>query len=289
MLNLWFAYMVRCSDGSLYTGFTNDLAERMRAHNSGKGAKYTRTYRPVRLVWSRAFPSKSEAMREEARIKSLGKAEKEAMLPWRSKVNILDQRNEMLRLHAQACPPVPEGLEDADAMAAMLSLCSNSTLSVRDFLLDHYAWGTPTEDILRQIQAPGPVVEMGAGSGYWAWLLRTLGSDVVAYDHLAGPGRSLNMSNIGGVVWGDVLQGSPEDLAEHSDRTLFLCWPPQDGMAFSCLDHWKGDVLAYVGDPSVTADEAFHARLRGEFRLAARIRAPSWPGILDSLTMWRRI
>lgn len=288
MLNLWFAYMVRCSDGSLYTGFTNDLAERILAHNSGKGARYTRTYRPVQLVWSRAFPSKPEAMREEARIKSLSKSEKEAMLPWSSRVNVLGQRNDMLRLHASVCPPVPEGLEDADAMAVLVSLCSNITLGVRDFLVHRYAWGTPTEAILRQVQAPGPIVEMGAGSGYWAWLLRTLGADVMAYDHLAGPKRLLNMSSIGGITWSEVHQGGPEDLVEHSDRTLLLCWPPQGQMAFACLNHWKGDVLAYVGDPSVTADDAFHARLRGEFRLTARIRAPSWPGILDSLTMWRR-
>jgi len=285
----WFAYMVRCSDGSLYAGATNDLAERVRAHNSGKGARYTRTARPVWLVWSKAFPDKSGAMREEARVKSLTKAEKESMLPWKSSVDVLRRRNEMLRMHASVCPPAPEGLEDADAMAALISVCSSNTLGIRDYLVQRYAWGTPTEAILRQIQAPGPVVEMGAGSGYWAWLLRTLGADVVAYDRLARRGNSLNMSNIEGITWSEVLPGDETVLAEHSDRTLLLCWPPRGPMAFSCLDNWRGDVLAYVGDPEVTADDAFHTRLRSEFRLTARIRAPSWPGVMDSLTMWARV
>lgn len=285
MLNLWFAYMVRCSDGSLYAGATNDLAERILAHNSGRGARYTRTYRPVRLVWSKAFSSKSEALQEEARIKALNKLEKEAILPWASRVEVLGRRNEMLRLHEAVCPPVPEGLGDEDAMAVLVSLCRGNPLGARDYLVHRYAWGTPTEAILRQIQAPGPIVEMGAGSGYWAWLLRTLSADVVAYDQC---GRGLNVSNLGGISWTDVLSGGPEVLAEHSDRTLLLCWPPPGTMAASCLHYWKGDIIAYVGDPAVTADEEFHARLRGEFRLATQIRAPSWPGIMDSLTVWRR-
>jgi len=288
MHNVWFAYMVRCSDGSLYAGATNDLSGRMRSHNSGSGARYTRSNRPVRLVWSRAFPSKSEALREEARIKSLNKIQKEAMLPWSGKVDVLRRRNEMLALHEMVCPPVTEDLDEAAAMAVLASLCSSSVLDVREFLVHRYAWGTPTEEILRKVQASGPIVEMGAGSGYWAWLLRTLSADIVAYDAFAGPRRNMNVSSLSGISWTEVGFGGPEVLTDHSDRTLLLCWPPAGDMAFRCLDYWKGDVLAYVGDPSVTADEAFHARLRQEFREISRIRAPSWPGISDYLTVWRR-
>lgn len=289
MHNLWFVYMVRCSDGSLYTGVTNDLAERVMAHNSGTGAKYTRSRRPVHLVWSRVCRSKSDALREEAEIKSLDRLRKEAMLPWHGRSEILRHRNKMLQFHETVCPPLPDGLDEAGSMAVLASACSSSVLVVRDYLVDRYAWGTPTEPMLRAIQEPGPIVEMGAGSGYWAWLLRTLGADVIAYDRFAGARRNLNVSSLGGIVWTKVLTGGPEDLAEHSDRTLLLCWPPQSDMAFSCLDYWKGDVLAYVGDPSLTADDAFHARLRGEFDLSFEVRAPSWPGISDSLTVWRRM
>ena len=62
-----FTYIVKCSDGSLYTGWTNDLDKRLKAHNSGRGAKYTKTRRPVELVYYEKFLTKQEAMSREAR------------------------------------------------------------------------------------------------------------------------------------------------------------------------------------------------------------------------------
>ncbi len=75
-----WAYLVRCRDGTLYAGWTPDLAKRMTAHNTGKGAKYTRGRGPVQLVWARAFASKSEAMMCEAALKRKTKAEKEMLV-----------------------------------------------------------------------------------------------------------------------------------------------------------------------------------------------------------------
>lgn len=74
-----FTYMVRCVDGSLYTGWTTDLTRRLAAHNSGKGAKYTKSRRPVTLAYFEAFDTKEEAMRREAAIKKLSKAGKELL------------------------------------------------------------------------------------------------------------------------------------------------------------------------------------------------------------------
>ncbi len=79
MIN-WYTYMVRCNDGSLYTGITNNLIGRVKAHNSGRGAKYTNAHRPVSLVWIKSFSYKSEALKEEARIKSCTKSEKELIV-----------------------------------------------------------------------------------------------------------------------------------------------------------------------------------------------------------------
>lgn len=67
----YFVYILRCSDGSLYTGITNDLDRRLKAHNSGRGAKYTRTRTPVELVYREAVPDKPSALRRELQIKSL--------------------------------------------------------------------------------------------------------------------------------------------------------------------------------------------------------------------------
>ena len=71
-----FVYLLRCSDGSLYCGWTNDLEKHLVAHNSGKGAKYTKTRKPVELVYSEELPDKSSALKREYEIKHLSRAEK---------------------------------------------------------------------------------------------------------------------------------------------------------------------------------------------------------------------
>lgn len=75
-LREYYTYMVRCRDDSLYTGFTTDLAARVATHNEGRGAKYTRSRRPVRLVWSHAFATEREARRCEYRLKRLPRRRK---------------------------------------------------------------------------------------------------------------------------------------------------------------------------------------------------------------------
>lgn len=76
MENKYFIYIVRCRDGSLYTGYTNDVLARVEKHNSGKGAKYTKTRRPVKLVYQEAFETKSEAMKREYQIKTYTRVQK---------------------------------------------------------------------------------------------------------------------------------------------------------------------------------------------------------------------
>lgn len=76
MADVNYTYMVQCRDGTLYTGWTTDLKKRLDAHNGGKGAKYTRSRRPVKLVYYEAFTDKKEAMRREWQIKQLPRAEK---------------------------------------------------------------------------------------------------------------------------------------------------------------------------------------------------------------------
>lgn len=75
-----YTYMVRCADGTLYTGWTNDLEKRLHAHNAGKGAKYTASRRPVELVYTEEHPDKITAMQREYAIKQLTKKEKEQLI-----------------------------------------------------------------------------------------------------------------------------------------------------------------------------------------------------------------
>ena len=69
-------YILKCSDNSLYTGWTNDIKHRLKMHNEGKGAKYTRGRGPVELVYLEEFDTKQEAMSKEAKIKRLTRKEK---------------------------------------------------------------------------------------------------------------------------------------------------------------------------------------------------------------------
>jgi len=75
-----FTYILRCADGTYYTGWTNDLDKRLAAHNAGTASKYTRPRRPVELAYYECFATKEEAMRREWHIKRLTRTQKEALI-----------------------------------------------------------------------------------------------------------------------------------------------------------------------------------------------------------------
>ena len=75
-----FVYILRCADGTLYTGIAKDLEQRLERHRRGKASKYTRVRLPVTLAWKRRVMSWSRALKEEIRIKSLTRAQKEELL-----------------------------------------------------------------------------------------------------------------------------------------------------------------------------------------------------------------
>jgi putative endonuclease len=75
-----YVYIVRCRDGTLYTGYTNNVPRRIAAHNAGKGGRYTRSHRPVTLVAIWVFTTKGEALQVERQIKSLSRAQKLQLL-----------------------------------------------------------------------------------------------------------------------------------------------------------------------------------------------------------------
>ena len=78
--NTWFLYLIECLDGSIYTGITNNLAARYAAHAAGKGARYTRSHPPVKLLGSIAFPDRSSASKAEYRVKQLSATEKRRLV-----------------------------------------------------------------------------------------------------------------------------------------------------------------------------------------------------------------
>lgn len=86
----WSVYVLRCGDGTLYTGATNDVRKRLGAHRRGRGAAYTRSRLPVELIYCEALGSKSDALKREAAIKRLSRAQKLALIAGNS---------------ANGCPP----------------------------------------------------------------------------------------------------------------------------------------------------------------------------------------
>lgn len=75
-----YCYILKCKDGSYYTGWTNDLERRIKAHQEGRGAKYTKGRTPVELIYYETFATKEEAMRREYEIKQLSRKEKETLV-----------------------------------------------------------------------------------------------------------------------------------------------------------------------------------------------------------------
>jgi predicted GIY-YIG superfamily endonuclease len=81
----WFVYLLRCADGSLYTGIAKDVTRRCKQHNDGTASRYTRSRRPVQSVYQESHPDRSSALKREAAIKAKTKREEEAMVRLRTK------------------------------------------------------------------------------------------------------------------------------------------------------------------------------------------------------------
>ncbi len=77
---IWYVYILRCGDGTLYTGITDNVSRRLAAHRAGKGAKYTRGRGPLELVYQEAVPDKSAALKREIALKKLTKQQKERLI-----------------------------------------------------------------------------------------------------------------------------------------------------------------------------------------------------------------
>jgi hypothetical protein len=152
---------------------------------------------------------------------------------------------------------------------------------LRDAMRREYAYAIPTQEALEEIAAHGPVVEIGAGSGYWAMLLSQL-TDVVAYD--TGAWRFTKK-------WFEVNRGGPKKVRDHHDRTLFLCWPPYNTpMAVKTLKLYRGDIVAFVGEGNggCTAGDDFFEQLEREWSEVQTVWIPQWNHIHDYLSIWKR-
>jgi len=161
--------------------------------------------------------------------------------------------------------------------------------NARDALTARYAWAIPNEQALRILVRRAPIVEIGAGLGYWAMLLSERGADVVAYDKTpAGSKRPNRWFEAGRKSWSPVKYGGATAAKRHGDRTLFLCWPYMNSMAARALAVYTGSTVVYIGEcrGGCCANDAFFKALNKGWDAVDGCKLLQWPGIHDELVVW---
>lgn len=158
-----------------------------------------------------------------------------------------------------------------------------------------YAWAVPSNEVIEALAQFSPIIEVGAGRGYWAHLLEQAGADVQAFD-AAPPHQTPN-------EWHPNTEGTPRTFtlvrwgsqavlhSSSPDRALFLCWPPsEDPMARSCLRNYTGNTVIYIGEGcgGCTGDDSFHLLLETEWDLILTFDIPQWAFTNDRVYIYQR-
>jgi len=176
-------------------------------------------------------------------------------------------------------------LEEFEKMRNQKSYRQEQWFGKRGELVETFSWAIPNEEAIQYIANRSPIVEIGAGKGYWSRLLRDAGAELVAYD-IDPPEED---------EWTSVEQGTENMLKRFNEEyTLFLCWPPYgEPMAANALKQnieQGGTDVIYVGEGhrGCTGDDEFHQILRERYALMESIEIPSYEGIHDNLYHYRR-
>ena len=172
---------------------------------------------------------------------------------------------------------------------------------LRHKLVRKYAWAVPTDEAINKIASFGKIIEIGAGTGYWASLIAAAGAEVLAFD-IAPAGNGVWVNEYKHTKsYFPMHQGTEEWAEVFPEYTLMLCWPPYDSpMASNCLWDYKGKNIIYIGEwQGCTADSTFFDQIedtffRGEqmlstkWRIAEQVFLPNWMGIHDSMYILER-
>ena len=169
---------------------------------------------------------------------------------------------------------------------------AHSLREVRKAFRRVWGFSIPCREAVEALRALGhPLVEIGAGSGYWTALLRAAGLDVVATD-LESEGEGPYGSGLGRHAAVEAL-GGPEAVAAYPDRDVFCSWPTEGGAwcAQAVGGIAIGRAFALIGDPSggVTGTPGLHELLADRFETVAVVEIPQFPRVDDRLTIYRRV
>jgi hypothetical protein len=186
-------------------------------------------------------------------------------------------------------PKTPE--ESVKAMKRIVREPGMRAFRARDHFVRRFAWAVPTDEALQAIAKFSPIVEIGAGTGYWAWLLRRdYNVDILPYDH-EPPQNSTENHYRHTRTFVPVLKGGPRKAKQFPQHALFLCWPPyRTSMADDCVRLYAGKHVIYIGEGhgGCNANDAFFERLEKDFEKIDDIAIPQWNGLHDALTIWKR-
>jgi putative endonuclease len=328
----WFVYMLECQNGSFYTGSTDDLIRRFEEHRKGTGkSKYTRSFKPVGVAqcWELAG-TRGKAMKIERLVQGMNRSMKNEIVAFPERLAgvaletygddfgivpyVFDPSGHVLERERDITRYVP-GFDEWKIrnpyLEEMLSLLDENkklkrnklTLLLnekRSEIICRYAFSIPTIDIIEEIAGYSPLVEIGAGSGYWAMCLGDAGADVIAYDKRP-PDEEIPWDYREGNQWFDdtwshVHEGDESMAGRCPERTLFICWPPiHDTMAVNALRCYReagGKTVVFIGSTGASADDEFFRELE-KLRMIRSIRLWSWPGsdermlVYDLTHPWR--
>lgn len=156
-------------------------------------------------------------------------------------------------------------------------------------LTEHYAWGIPNTDAIDTLVEHDPILEVGAGNGYWAWCVEQAGGDIVATDSLQDvDGEPDPWTDVGAMDYREAMH------VHGGGRTLFICWPNYgDRWAHNAIELYEeidGRTFIYVGESrgGKTGCEAFHRRLYTNWELTETVDIPTVLPNNDRMEVWER-
>lgn len=160
---------------------------------------------------------------------------------------------------------------------------------LREVLVDHYSWAIPNEAALATITRYQPIIEIGAGTGYWAAMLRARGVDVLAVDSTPVESGLNHSYTQAAHSFTDIINTDETVVMNYPDRTLFICWPPDfSPMACSALCHYTGKHFILIGESDNSGQAELHSRLEQQWQLVDSADIPQWGGMHDWLQVYER-
>ncbi len=158
---------------------------------------------------------------------------------------------------------------------------------LRDDLVRIYSWAVPNKKVLLEISNYSPLIEIGAGTGYWAMLLAKLGVDIICFDNKPPYQDEIN-NNGSKIQYFPINKGSAKILKNYPERNLFLCWIPRlNSLGSECLNYFKAKYIIYIGEwaGGGNATDGFFKKLEKTFDVVKTMSLPQWYGVCDFLTV----